>query len=72
MSVATHALSLSLDLRSVVASFLTGKDLQSLEQTSRAWLQAAWNGPRHVVVRNFGAFVRLAAMLGSYDSDLYP
>ncbi len=44
--------SLSWDLRSLVVSFLAGKDLQSLEQTSRAWLQAVstatkyWNSLR--------------------------
>ena len=63
---------LSLDLRSLVVSFLRTADRRSVEQASRAWLQAVWNGPPRVVVRHFGAFVRLAALLASYRLDLYP
>jgi len=72
MSVTRQGLSLPLDLRSLVVSFLRKADRRSVEQASRAWLQAVWNGPPRVVVRHFGAFVRLAALLASYCLDLYP
>ncbi len=56
-------------MRRLVALCLLPGDRYSLALTSWAWLQAAWHGPPHRIVRKLESFVLMTRLLASYSLD---